>query len=252
MSELAILHYHLFKNAGTSLDGILKENVDNKWVTNEFHSTPTQGHMSAVGGWIAENPDAIAFSSHTAMGPLPEVANRKLVSLLFVRSVPDRMRSAYYFERNQESDNRGAILAKSTDFPGYVNARLDMKGDRLVRNCHVFRLASFVSDDGKSELERAIEALSIIDVVGVVEEFALSIRVIKATLRPYLPNFVGAVTHRNVNENREKTLEGRNQKVRSELGEDTWKRLEECNHDDTILLAKAAENLHKKAEELLE
>lgn len=251
MSALAILHYHLFKNAGTSLDGILKENVNDKWLTKEFSDIPNQGHKAAVEDWISENPENIAFSSHTATGPLPEVANRKLVSLLFVRSVADRMRSAYYFELKQESDSFGAKLAKTTDFPGYVNARLDIKGDRLVRNCHVFRLASFVIDNEKSELERAIKALNIIDVVGMVEEFALSINVIEATLLPYLPNFAGTVTHRNVNETREKTLKGRNQKARAELGEETWKRLEECNQDDTILLAKAAENLRKKAKELL-
>jgi hypothetical protein len=43
--KTVFLHYHLFKNAGASLDAALKENfsdADNEWVTKEFPAQPTK------------------------------------------------------------------------------------------------------------------------------------------------------------------------------------------------------------------
>jgi hypothetical protein len=37
-SRNVILHFHLFKNAGTSLDALLKENFPTQWLTKEFES----------------------------------------------------------------------------------------------------------------------------------------------------------------------------------------------------------------------
>jgi len=36
MARTILIHYHLFKNAGTSLDAVLKENFGDKWITREF------------------------------------------------------------------------------------------------------------------------------------------------------------------------------------------------------------------------
>ena len=43
--KTVILHYHLFKNAGTSLDAAFKENFSEEsgeWVTKEFPAQPSQ------------------------------------------------------------------------------------------------------------------------------------------------------------------------------------------------------------------
>jgi hypothetical protein len=51
-----ILHYHLFKNAGTSVDAILKRNFGDKWVTSEF--PPMGGNNTAlVEEWIIAHDD---------------------------------------------------------------------------------------------------------------------------------------------------------------------------------------------------
>ena len=48
-----ILHYHLFKNAGTSIDSILQENFGEQWITKEFKSVIN--NTPEVIQWINEN-----------------------------------------------------------------------------------------------------------------------------------------------------------------------------------------------------
>ncbi len=56
-----ILHYHLFKNAGTSVDAILQRNFPGRWVTREF-PIAGENNTALVEDWIRETPDAIAYS----------------------------------------------------------------------------------------------------------------------------------------------------------------------------------------------
>ena len=96
VQRTVILHYHLFKNAGTSVDRLLKDNVADRWVTGEF---PANGgnNSGLVADWIRPTPDAVAFSSHTMLGPLPFVDDVQIISLIFLRDPIARIISAYTF-----------------------------------------------------------------------------------------------------------------------------------------------------------
>ena len=177
-----ILHYHLFKNAGTSVDAILKCNFGDKWVTREF--PPMGGNNTAlVEEWIRETPDAIAYSSHTMMGPIPQFEGVRVISFMLLRDPIERIKSAYRFERTQVADTWGAQLAKEHDFDGYVRARLARPGDRQCRNFQTYRLASMMPGEG-SELERAHRALEELTVVGRVAEFKNAIAKLLSSLQP--------------------------------------------------------------------
>ncbi len=147
-----ILHYHYFKNAGTSVDAVLQQNFPGQWLTAEFDGM--ENHI-AVADWICAHPEAAAFSSHTAQFPLPEIADLRIVPIVFLRHPLDRIRSAYAFEKKQVSDNYGAKLAKQTDFSGYIRTRLDNPHDLQCRNFQTFRLARAVPGPRSSELDRA-------------------------------------------------------------------------------------------------
>lgn len=166
MTRIAIFHYHLFKNAGTSFDRILKANFPDGWVTAEFE-TASGNNTAAVEDWIRANPAARAYSSHTAVGPLPQVDGMTLVPGVFLRDPVERIASAYRFERKQQADTWGAQLAKAHDLEGYVRARLAQRNDRQCRNFQTSRLASLVPGDAP-ELERALQGLALVQKLGVV------------------------------------------------------------------------------------
>ncbi|MEM9966711.1 MAG: hypothetical protein AAF755_01280 [Pseudomonadota bacterium] len=185
-----ILHLHLFKNAGTSLDSLLQENFPGRWVTREF-SMGNGENTDDVQSWILDTPKAIAFSSHTIIGPLPSIPGIQIVPVLFLRDPLERIVSAYHFERAQDADTYGARLAKRHDLAGYVQARLARPGDRQCRNFQTSRLASMIHGNAP-ERPRALRACDLIrrqGVLGLVHQFDRAITELCDQIAPIHPGF---------------------------------------------------------------
>lgn len=219
-----ILHYHLFKNAGTSLDRILKDNFPGRWVTREFAERGTL-NTSLVEDWIKSEPNALAFSSHTMIGPFPKVDGVRILSVLFLRDPISRIVSAYNFERRQQAETVGTQIARENTLEGYVRTRLETKGDRQCRNFQVARLAA-LNPGPEPELDRAIEALSHLFYVGRVEDFAASIFEMAERLIPHFPHFTARSVHANMSE-----------RTNAELDKNLASLLEQNNQEDRLLLA---------------
>jgi hypothetical protein len=219
-----ILHYHLFKNAGTSVDAILKRNFGDKWVTQEF---PPMGenNTALVEEWIRETPEAVAYSSHTMMGAIPQLEGVRVISFMLLRDPFERIKSAYRFERTQQADTWGAKLAKEHDFEGYVRARLARPGDRQCRNFQTYRLASLMPSEGK-ELERAKHVLEELKVVGRVEAFDEAIERLADVLATAYPKFSATKVKANSSEG----------KSGVEMSDELARALKVANADDLIIL----------------
>jgi hypothetical protein len=229
--RVVILHYHLFKNAGTSVDRILQENFPGKWVTAEFPRMPgPAGNTELVKQWIIDNPEAIAFSTHTAIGPIPEVPGVRIISVLFLRDPIERIKSAYRFERQQLADTMGARLARENDLEGYVRARLAIPNDRQCRNFQTERLASIVPGTA-DEFERASNALALVSFVGLVSKFALSLEKLENLVRAHFPTFVAQSVHANKSKNNENPTDRESAQLRQKL--------EEANKNDLKLVENA-------------
>jgi hypothetical protein len=226
-----ILHYHLFKNAGTSLDRILKNNFGHAWVTEEFPMA-TGNNTHLVKDWIEQNPDAIAFSSHTMVGPLPRVDGIRLIPMILLRDPIARIRSAYQFERNQDADTWGAQLAKEHDLTGYVRARLARNGDRQCRNFQTSRLSTLMPGDAP-EVERAIAAGRLIQeggILGRVEDFDASIDALNTYLPPIFAGFKAEAVRANVSAKSKSAGGAAQNEIVTNL-------LKDANADDYALLA---------------
>lgn len=198
MTRTVIFHYHLFKNAGTSLDRILQKNFGDRWVTAEF---PMGGNNNTalVEDWIRDTPQATAYSTHTAVGPLPQVEGVEIVPVMLLRDPIARIQSAYRFERKQQADTWGAQLAKTHDFEGYVRARLDRPTDRQCRNFQCARLASLKPGDAP-ELDRAKTAAQQITkhgVLGKVSQFDQTLIALQHRLSNSFPEFTWEATRAN-------------------------------------------------------
>ena len=218
-----ILHYHVFKNAGTSVDEILQRNFPDQWTTREFPGQD-EDNSGLVTDWIREDIGSIAFSSHTATGPFLAIPDTRVISLIFLRDPLERIRSVYQFERNEPEDTFWTKLAKEHDLEGYVRARLAIPGDRQCRNIHTRRLSTFVPCP-EPELERAIKALSLISIVGCVENFTASMARFAELVRPIWPGFKNENLHANKSPPDAKV----------EMSDVLRRLLEEANGDDIAL-----------------
>lgn len=224
-----VLHYHYFKNAGTSVDAVLQKNFPGQWATAEFAGVKND---QAVAEWIKSHPDTVAFSSHTAQFPLPVVEGVEIFPVVFLRHPLDRIRSAYSFERKQASDSLGARLAKQTDLAGYIRSRLDTPYDYQCRNFQTFRLAKLTAGPKVAELDRAVAALHQLPFVGVVEYFDVSMARLEALLRPHIPHFRAAHAHRNATGEGDLPLDGRIDALCKDLGASLFEELLEANMKD--------------------
>ena len=233
-----ILHYHLFKNAGTSLDSAFKEAFpDGGWAEAEFDGPP---HVSraATAKWIEANPQVSCFSSHTALLPAPRVAGARVFPVLFLRHPIDRIASAYAFESRQGAATFGSTLARHTSLAGYVETRLSLPNDYQCRNFHAWRLAETIpsAGDGTGEQtlrERALEALDMLPFVGLVEDFDRSLRCLQEALRAHgFPDLELYSRKRNVSRAGGHSLEDKLEDVRREIGEELHERLAAANAVD--------------------
>jgi hypothetical protein len=241
-----ILHYHLFKNAGTSLDAAFKDNFsedEGEWVTKEFSNNPKE-NREGVTQWILENPDAKCFSSHTAFLTSINIEGIKIIPVIFIRNPIDRISSAYHFETKQNVDDWAAVLAKNTSFKGYVDTRLAMKWDRQCRNFHSFRFSTLYGSECGSEIERALLAIDSLPFVGIVENFSDSVNELELLLKSEgFDNIKLSPKELNVGRAPSLNIEKKLLEIKLKLGDGVYNKLTLANHDDFDLYALAVKKL---------
>ena len=185
-----VFHYHMFKNAGTSVDELLQGSFGDGFSTREFGRV-FDGGSDDLRVWIEETPECRAYSSHTAFAPIPPIADVDVVTVAMLRDPLDRIRSAYGFARKQPSDAPGPRLAKTHDIEDWVRIRLTWDDDRQCRNFQTACLAR-LAPGPEPELERAKRALDEISAWGVVDDFERFVdRLTRRLATPY-PDFRAA------------------------------------------------------------
>jgi hypothetical protein len=232
-----VLHYHLFKNAGTSVDEVLKGNFGDRWANAEFQVRRRQPNVHLIEQWLLDHPDVQALSSHTANFPLPRLEGLRVAPIIFVRHPLDRIHSAYEFERRQNADTPGAKLARESDFPTYVRGRL-ARSDNQCSEFQATRFAALPTEGGGTLADRALRAVDALPFVGLVEAFAPSMQRLEAVLRQTFPDFRAFGAKANVL--RGKTLEERLEDIRRELGAELHAELIAANAADLALYEKVA------------
>lgn len=243
-SRTLILHYHFFKNAGTSLDKILKENFDDKWTTREF-SGPAIKNRSEVENWIEANPDIVCFSSHTALLPPPEIEGIKIIPVLFVRHPIDRIASAYEFERKQNGSSFGSVLANNTTLSGYIKTRLSIANDFQCRNFHTQKLAEVYYKMEDDPLTKAVRAIESLPFIGLVNRFDASLKKLEELLINHgFKNLKFSSVQENVTKSRPESLNKRLISIENEIGIDEYKVLLNANSHD-IKLYELVRNKYK-------
>lgn len=230
-----IIHYHFFKNAGTSVDAILKRNFGAGWTSREY---PPRATSNAAREFLIANPQIVALSSHTLPLPPPDIPDAEILPILFIRHPLDRLKSAYLFERHQRADTEGSRLARQHDFAGYLRARLAVPGDRSCRNFHTYRLAMGEPADSGSEWERALRAFGRLPFIGSVEAFDASLAALEEMAKPWFPEFRVFQARENVSR-APSSIEDRLAQLEEELGAETFEFIAAANADDLELYRRA-------------
>ncbi|WP_448663700.1 hypothetical protein ACG3SL_03220 [Sphingomonas sp. CJ20] len=233
-----IVHYHLFKNAGTSIDALLKRSFGDNWLTVEFPEN-LRRNVKDLEAFIRANPHAQAISSHTAQLPLPRIPDVEILPILFVRHPLLRLKSAYSFERKQTHEGVGPNLARVLSFVGYTRALIAIR-NRQAFNFQTERFAAAFPRDSGDELTRALRTADTLPFVGVVEDFAHSVARLEQFLAPHFPMFKGEPVRLNVTNPTTAEIDAQLAALKIEMGPRDYERLLDKNANDIILYNKVA------------
>ena len=238
-SSTLILHYHLFKNAGTSVDSAFKDSFEtNEWVSKEFEGNAERNRRD-VAAWMTDTPGARCFSSHTAQLPPPSLPGREVFPVIFIRHPLDRIASAYAFEVKQDSPSFGSVLARNTTLAGYVETRLSLPGDGQCRDFQAHRLADMYPASEGDLRERAMRAIEELPFVGLVESYDRSLQRLQALLRERgFPDIVLGNLAKNVSRSVATPLVDKLKRLRNEVGAELFETLREANAVDLELHAR--------------
>ncbi len=159
-SRPVIVHCHLFKNAGSTLDWSLKRQFGAGFIDHRDDDSMRQG-ASFLGPYIESHTELSAISSHHVRLPLPVSEEFQILPIIALRHPIDRARSVYDFERRQEADTPGAIHAKKLSFADYIRWRMQPDVSPIIRNFHCsFCTSNFDSEIGEQQYLESVALLS--------------------------------------------------------------------------------------------
>ncbi len=219
----AVFHFHLFKNAGSSIDRILQDTFPGQWAEREFRFTKKSWPYEEIATWISETPNVQAYSSHTARLPLPDLPNIELLPIIFIRHPLIRLYSGYKYELDQDADTPGARKAKDVDFNGYVEWRLQRPHDASAKNFQSNRLSHLIRPErGKlteaEDMEAlALQAIELLPFIGFVEKFDMSMQALSRILARWDVDLKISDARENVNSDLSQSTEERLKQIQNEL-----------------------------------
>ena len=239
-----IFHFHFYKNAGSSIDALLKLNFPNQWEEKEFQRS---SHPSeAVLKWITDSPEIICFASHTAELGVLNSKEINLIPIVFMRHPIDRIASIYRYERVQTPKSWENDLARSSSMKGYIEERLKIQNDWQCRDYHCARLVELfknADDIEVSDLKLVNKAVDRIPFIGLVERFQDSLNVLKAMLEQAGYSIFNFDETRENSNSAPENLDVRLAKIKEEVGQDFYEMLLEVNRDDLVLYETVARKL---------
>ena len=243
-AKIIVGHYHLFKNAGTSVDTILENSFSSYWKTVEFKKKYGKSNSPLVKEWLLNNLGISAFSSHTALFPIPVIDGVFIIPIVFLRHPIDRIWSVYKFERKHKRILNSSIkLAKKYDFAGYLNHQLNRQDNRSFRNFQTYRFSFLNIKQNSTELEKALSGFNSLPLVGIVDHFDLSMKLFKDIIIKYFPSFQVKPTHKNITSHQNLSLEEKLDLIKSSLDSTTYERLLASNEEDLKLYNAAKRKL---------
>ena len=241
-----IIHYHIFKNAGTTIDAILKQSFPETWTAFDTDTPSASIDPVTLERYIEASPSVVVLSSHQARLPIPSSATIKAYPLVFLRHPIDRVASIYhYLRRLPDSLPRPAIaFAKSHSMADFIIWRLQKEHGAVIRNFQTVFLSGDSRDVRQSEsssdhLIAAKSQLAALPFFGLVEAFDTSVQKMQDFLAPAFGKINTQYSPLNTNKLRSGTLDERLQQLRIELGESIYGQLLEAKSHDIALYTHA-------------
>jgi Sulfotransferase family len=244
-----ILHYHIFKNAGSTIEEILDHSFGERFTKLE---TPTGEGLisnSELVKFLDERPNLRAFSSHQIRHPVPTVRGYLFFDFCFLRDPIDRIRSIYvYFRQKPNPADPISLLANRTDLGDFI-AGMIQDFPLFVKNVQVNLLACGGDSDEPEtrDLELAVERMLATSFLGVLDCFEQSTQTGSKALRSAFPELDCNRAPVNVSDGLVGTVASRTEKLREACRKDVFEELLHLNALDRRLVDRTRAEVMRRA-----
>jgi hypothetical protein len=188
--RFVILHYHIFKNAGSTIAAILEREFKGRFVSLHGPSACSILSNNQVGNFLDEHRGVAALTSHHFRYPKPQIPYYVVFDWCLLRHPLNRIASLYTYYRQIESDDPLCPIARTRSARGFVRELIEHYPN-VVSNAQVNLLGQsgcFTRPPGPTDLEHAKRVLRQMAIPGVVESFAESMIAAEYFLRPAFPD----------------------------------------------------------------
>lgn len=243
-----LIHYHIFKNAGTTVDWALAGNFGEGFARLDSDDRSGILRPEDLFEFVERHPKVRAISSHTLPPPKPDVAQFLFLDLILIRNPLDRLMSTYEFYRRTEFDNDPLSVMARRFKPAQFFSFLIESHPHLVNNGQVNYLNGGRRICRESDLKRAIRVIENCSVSGVTELFDVFMVTAEQTLQAHFGPLDFSYLAQNVTPGRAPDLNGRLERIKEECGTEAYERLRKLNRMDLDLFEVVTERAHHKFE----
>jgi hypothetical protein len=249
--RLVIVHYHIFKNAGSTVEEILRHSFGERFATLETPAGDGLIPNADMLRFLDARPALRAFSSHQIRHPLPQAPGCLFFDVCFLRDPIDRIRSIYtYFRQKPNPADPMSELANRAGLGDFVSGMI-RDFPLFVKNVQVNLLACAGDSDEPEprDLHLATERMLATSFLGVVDCFGQSVAAGAYALRRVFPELDCDRPPANVSDGLHGTVASRCEKLRQACAPGDYEELLRLNALDRELVDRArAEVLRRFAQ----
>jgi hypothetical protein len=187
-NRAVLIHGHMYKNAGSTLDWSLQRCFGSGFVDHRDDEAMKTG-ADYLQRYLLSRPATTALSSHWLTFDLPQTGNPDYHLLMLFRDPMLRMQSVYHFERRQrEATVPVQEWGKWNSFADYVGLKLRPQAGPVIKN---YQTRYCSGDYFGTDLDRMFDAaVARIDAtlnIGLVDRYAHSMALFEYNLRTVYP-----------------------------------------------------------------
>src|SRR5579864_6219024 len=187
--RFVIVHYHIFKNAGSTIESILAREFPGRFASLHGPVPDMVLDGNHLAEFLEKNPTVAAVTSHHLCYPKPAIRHMVLFDCCFLRHPLDRVQSAYSYLRKTDTDDPLCRLAHRHSPADFVRSLLD-HSPHLISDVQVHRLTNggaFTRPASEMDLERATRVVLDMAIPGAVDMFDESLVAAEYFLNPAFP-----------------------------------------------------------------
>lgn len=246
--RFVIVHYHILKNAGSTIEDMLDQSFGERFARFDRAERDAVISPAELLAFVEENPQLRAVSSHQIRYPLPEKKGILFYDVCFVRDPIDRVRSMYdYYRQSPDPGDPVSDLANRGDLGGFV-AGMVKDNPLQIRNVQVNLIACVGDSDEptRADLDVAIARMEKASFPGVVDCFSESVAAGEYLLRQVFSELNCSLPPANVSGGLGGTLESRTAALRKACDPEAFAELLRLNGLDFELVERTREEVRRR------